>query len=133
MVVFLISGVGRALQALVFQTSQPGWTPGLRSKALQALTAMRRFRIPDNSVRLRSDAPCRCSSVAEQLPGTQQTWFRLPASAPYLPCKHWWRCSGLVSRISQFDSDTRLHSLHALRVGAVLIRLSDLVRFQGRL
>jgi hypothetical protein len=26
-----MSGIGRSLQALVFQTSQPGWTPGFRS------------------------------------------------------------------------------------------------------
>src|ERR1019366_10036656 len=31
LIAFAMSGIGRSLQALVFQTSQPGWTPGFRS------------------------------------------------------------------------------------------------------
>ncbi len=106
---------------------------GVRFSALAPAVVVqweeRGARIAQTAVRTRAPAP---ASVAQwQSSRTVGGRFRVrfPALAPSVPGKHKWRCAGFVNRISQFDSDTRLHSGKALRASNRLITDREMVRF----
>ena len=115
----------------------------------------RRIASPANGVRFSALAPAGVVQWEEWGARNAQTAVRIRASAPAgvaqwqssrtvsgrpgLDSRHWLqvcppgkhvrRCAGFVNRISQFDSDTRLHSGKALRASGRPITDREMVRF----